>query len=226
MPSPHAPVNRTTFGADEARRFYDWFGAWQDLQVYEKPALDDLVAHADFEHASAVFEFGCGTGRLAERLLENHLPEHATYTGVDVSTTMVGIAARRVARWSNRARIELADAGATLPYGNDVFDRFVSTYVFDLLPPARLEDAFTEARRVLSANGKLCIATSTEGTTPVTRIVSSIWKRMYALDPRLVGGCRPLRVSGLLDPDAWKSEHVRVVCSWGICSEVLIASSL
>src|SRR5260221_3129440 len=47
----------------QARAFYDWMGAKQDWQAfYEKRATRDLIAHASFETAQAVFEFGCGTG--------------------------------------------------------------------------------------------------------------------------------------------------------------------
>lgn len=222
--TPLAATEQERFGPDEARRFYDWFGAWQDAQFYEAAALKDLVAHADFEHASAVLEFGCGTGRLAERLFEEHLSSDARYTGIDLSATMVRMATRRLARWSSRATIERADGTARLAYADGAFDRFVATYVFDLLPQPTVEHVLTEARRVLSANGKLCVASLTEGTTPISRLVSSVWKRLYAFDPRLVGGCRPLRLAASLEATAWKFEHTRVVCSWGICSDIVIAS--
>ena len=56
-----------------ARAFYDRFGKKQDCQsFYEDPALDELIAHASFEDARSVFEFGCGTGKFAARILENH----------------------------------------------------------------------------------------------------------------------------------------------------------
>ena len=43
---------RTQFTPDDARRYYDRFGWRQDPQgFYENPAIDDLVKHADFEHA-------------------------------------------------------------------------------------------------------------------------------------------------------------------------------
>ena len=61
---------RTQFTPDDARRYYDRFGWRQDTQgFYENPAIDDLVKHADFEHARSVLEFGCGTGSFARRLL-------------------------------------------------------------------------------------------------------------------------------------------------------------
>lgn len=66
----------------EARAVYDRFGARQDRQsFYEDEALADLLAHLAFREAQAVFEFGCGTGRLAKTLLDNHLPATAYYVG-------------------------------------------------------------------------------------------------------------------------------------------------
>lgn len=61
------------FDSADAKRFYDRFGAKQDLQFYEHAALDNLIANSNFEHASSVFEIGCGTGRLAKNLFEKHL---------------------------------------------------------------------------------------------------------------------------------------------------------
>ena len=54
----------------QAQAFYEWMRAKQDWQAfYEAKAMHDLIAHASFETAQAVFEFGCGTGAFAERLL-------------------------------------------------------------------------------------------------------------------------------------------------------------
>jgi 16S rRNA A1518/A1519 N6-dimethyltransferase RsmA/KsgA/DIM1 with predicted DNA glycosylase/AP lyase activity len=70
-------LNRA-FTKDDARDFYNCFGSKQDLQAfYENPAISDLLAHADFEHARSVFELGFGTGTLAQRLLSRHLQRTA-----------------------------------------------------------------------------------------------------------------------------------------------------
>ena len=38
-------------------------------------------------------------------------------------------------------------------------------------------------------------------------MTSSLWKRVYALNPRLLGGCRPVHMAELLDSDQWHVEH-------------------
>src|SRR3954468_15500521 len=95
-----------TLTTDEARGCYDRIGVRQDTQrFYEDAALDLLVAHADLGTARRGFEFGCGTGRFAVRLLANVLPPDATYRGIDISPTMVRIASGRRARWAERASV-------------------------------------------------------------------------------------------------------------------------
>ena len=74
-----------------AQAYYDRFGRKQDSQgFYEDPALDDLIAHASLRDAQSVFEFGCGTGKLAARLLAQRLSSAASYRGCDISPVMVG----------------------------------------------------------------------------------------------------------------------------------------
>jgi SAM-dependent methyltransferase len=67
-------VRTRTLSHDEARRAYDRIGSLQDSQAfYEDVATSLLLQHGDFPSARSVFEFGCGTGRFAQRLLEEQL---------------------------------------------------------------------------------------------------------------------------------------------------------
>lgn len=148
---------------DEAKAFYDRFGARQDKQAfYEDAALDRLVANSRFGEARAVFEFGCGTGRLAERLLARHLPDGAAYTGVDSSATMVALAVERLARWP--AKVTISDGGMTLPAPGRAFDRIVATYVLDLLSEADGQALIAEAHRTLMPGGLLWLPGSPMGS--------------------------------------------------------------
>lgn len=93
-----------------ARAFYDRFGTLQDRQgFYEDIATRDLVAHAEFEKAKAVLEFGCGTGRFAAALLAHNLAADAINTGCDLSSTMVGLVRGRLAQFGARAQACLTD---------------------------------------------------------------------------------------------------------------------
>jgi len=53
--------------AAEIRQFYDRFGEAQDKQgFYEDAAQAEMLEYARLQQASSLFEFGCGTGRLAD----------------------------------------------------------------------------------------------------------------------------------------------------------------
>src|SRR5579859_4682314 len=87
----------------QAKVFYDRLGAKQDWQAfYEVPVTNNLIAHAALEQAQSVFEFGCGTGAFAERVLSHHLSPRVCYLAVDSSSTMVALARTRLARFGER----------------------------------------------------------------------------------------------------------------------------
>jgi ubiquinone/menaquinone biosynthesis C-methylase UbiE len=208
---------------ERIRAFYDWFGAKQDWQrFYEDHALDDLIEHSALAEAKSVVEFGCGTGRLAERLLAQHLLPEAHYLGTDVSTTMVKLARNRLARFGSRAQVLLAPGESRLDVSPDSFDRFFSTYVLDLLPEDEIRSVVTEAHRVLVPGGLMGLVSLTHGFTSVSRFVETLWVAVHKVRPILVGGCRPLSLEPFAS-DGWNIRHVRLVVQWGVPSEVLVA---
>ncbi len=208
---------------EEARQFYDWLGAGLDLQrVFEDPAMDALLAHADFEQARAVVEFGCGTGRLGARLLRGHLAARATYEGFDISRAMVDLTRARLEPWMDRARVHLTDGTLRLPLDDRSCDRFLSTYVLDLLGQDDIRTVLREAGRVLVPDGRLCLATMTFGERLPSRIVNSVWSAIHSASPRLVGGSRPIRLE-VFTRSEWQVLHREVVCAFGMCTEVLVA---
>lgn len=212
------------FSHEQARTFYDRFGARQDWQrFYEDRALGDLVAHSDFGHASSVFEFGCGTGRIAENLLSGQLPDTARYLAVDASSTMIALAQGRLARFQGRAEARMVDGGMALAAGANQYDRFLSTYVVDLLEDNDIRALLTEAHRILVPGGLLCLVSLTCGDTLVGRVVETAWRAAHSHNPALVGGCRPVLLQPYLEQSAWRTCHRNRITSFGISSEILVA---
>jgi ubiquinone/menaquinone biosynthesis C-methylase UbiE len=208
----------------QAQTFYDRFGKKQDSQVfYEDAALDELIAHGAFEQAENVFEFGCGTGRFASRLLRKHLCPSASYLGIDLSKVMINIAEQRISAYAERAKVVQSDGSMCFPLPDHSVDRVVSTYVFDLLSETDIRQAISEASRVLKPDGKLCLVSLTYGVTFISRIVCALWSRLFRLHPPLVGGCRPIRLEPFFEHDGWSISYRNVVTQFGVPSEVLIA---
>jgi ubiquinone/menaquinone biosynthesis C-methylase UbiE len=209
----------------QARTFYDRFGKKQDSQAfYEDAALDDLIAHAAFEQVEKVFEFGCGTGRFASRLLTKHLSPSASYFGIDFSRTMIAIAEQRVLPYAERAQVSQSDGSMRFPLPDHSVDRVVSTYVLDLLSEADIRQAISEARRVLKPSGKLCLVSLTQAVTLISRIFIALWSALFRLRPSLIGGCRPILLHSFFDQQSWSVDYRNVVTRFSVPSEVLIAS--
>jgi ubiquinone/menaquinone biosynthesis C-methylase UbiE len=207
------------------RRIYDRLGSSLDSQAfYEDRALAELVAALDLAGSRRVVELGCGTGRLAERLLAEHLPETATYAGFDLSPKMVEISKRRLARFGARARVTLTDGVSPLPLPVASCDRFVSTYVLDLLEPEHIGLVLGDARRLLAADGRLGLASLTFGRGAGSRTLIGIWRGLFRLAPSLVGGCRPIELERFVTPPDWSVVHHGYRVAWGVPTEIVVAT--
>ena len=124
-----------TLTRTEVRSVHDRIGRGQATQAfYEDLAHDVLIANGDFGAARSILEMGCGTGRLAERLLRNHCPEETRYHGTDLSPRMVEIARDRLAPFGDRAEVIETNGAFSFDWDDGSQDRVVATYLLDLLP--------------------------------------------------------------------------------------------
>jgi ubiquinone/menaquinone biosynthesis C-methylase UbiE len=209
----------------KAKEIYDRFGARQDRQVfYEAPAFAALLQQAQWEQAQAVFEFGCGTGNFAATLLAQYLPTQALYIGMDQSTTMVQLAAARLASYRRRSTVVLSDGSMNLPVADQSLDRLVANYVLDLLSEEDIRAFISEAQRVLRPEGLLCLTSLTHGDTLLSQWVMGLWQQIYERNPERLGGCRPLNLRLFLDPTQWQLHHVQTLITWGLASELIVVA--
>jgi ubiquinone/menaquinone biosynthesis C-methylase UbiE len=208
----------------QARRLYDRIGARQDTQAfYEDRATGILIEHGRFDVAHRVLELGCGTGRFAARLLSRHLPGDSRYRGLDLSSTMVRLAAERLAPFGERAEVVLTDGSPPSTEAACSQDRFVSNFVLDLLADDDIDAVIGEADRILEPGGLLCLSGLSTGSGPLSRLVARAWSAVHRLRPELVGGCRPLELVPRLSPARWQVRHRAKLAPFGVPAEVIVA---
>jgi len=208
----------------DVKAFYDCLGCVEDwLAVIGDRAIDVLIRHGKFDDARAVCELGCGTGRLAARLLRDHVAGECRYLGFDLSTTMARLARKRLRPWSDRAVVVQADAAPRIPLGDGVVDRFIATYVIEIFDDDEARAVLREAHRVLAKGGLACLTSLGRGQTPLSRLVCGLRNRVYAWRPAFVGGCRPIALRPCLPASDWSLTHHSVITRWGFSCEVVVA---
>jgi len=204
---------------DEVEKFYDAFGTGQDKQgYYEDVTLAELTRHAKFEDAKAIAEFGCGTGHFAEGILRS---SNASYWGCDVSGTMIELSRKRLTAFGERVTLWKSSGETTLPLPDEACDRFVSNYVLDILSAEEIEAVLRETHRVLRPDGLLCLTGLTHGKGLFSKTWTAFWNLRFDLNPKWVGGCRPVNLLEFLD--GWNVMHHDVIVAGGISSEVVVA---
>jgi protein-L-isoaspartate O-methyltransferase len=138
---------------------------------------------------------------------------------------MVALAYARLDRFGARVTVREGDWSA-LHDPRASFDRIVSSYVLDLLPEQAIANVIDASARALAEGGRLCLVGLTFGNTPLSRIVAGGWHALFRLSPRLVGGCRPIRLRPRFEMGGWHLVHHSVVTSFGVPSEVVVADRL
>ena len=155
--------------------------------------------------------------------MEEELPGNATYAGFDLSETMTKMTRRRLVSYGARVSVTRTDGRPRIPLPPDSCDRFVSTYVLDLLPIGDITRTLDQAYKVLRPDGLLCLTSLTFGTNALSKLTIAAWLAVHSLKPSLVGGCRPIALSDYLGPASWKVLYSTTVISFGVPTQVLVA---
>jgi ubiquinone/menaquinone biosynthesis C-methylase UbiE len=210
-------VIQKTISRATARRVYNRLGAALDrAERFEGRAKALALALLAAGPGRRVLHVGVGTGAEHAALQAAAAPG-GLLVGCDLSRGMLLLTRRR-------ADTPLCEADAVrLPFRAGGFDRLFSAYMLDLLPLAEIPAALAEFRRVLRPGGRLVLVSLTEGADLPSRLFVAGWKQVYRLDPRRLGGCRPLQLAGLLGRAGFAVER-RVVVQRGFPSEVLVGT--
>jgi ubiquinone/menaquinone biosynthesis C-methylase UbiE len=164
---------------DRIARIYDVW-AWLTERNARRRCLE-LAAIRDGED---VLEVAVGTGLAFADILAANPSGHNE--GIDLTPAMLARAERKAVRsGTDNYRLRVGDA-YHLDFPDDSFDVLVNNYMFDLLPEEDFLRVLEEFRRVLRPGGRLAMVNMTLGE----RWYNGLWRRLYELNPALLGGCR------------------------------------
>jgi ubiquinone/menaquinone biosynthesis C-methylase UbiE len=196
---------------DRLARVYDVWAA-----LAESKARRCAFERADVTGHDDILEVAVGTGQMFAALAQAN--SKGTTRGTDVSPAMLTKARRRTCGLDRRVELQLADARA-LPFDDRSFDLIVVGYLFDLLPETDFGLVIAEIHRVLRDSGRVIVV----DMTIAERRRDDLYRWVSQLRPRLLGGCRGVRLAACLASGGFDIEHRDYIAQCGFPSEVLLA---
>ncbi|MBI5839696.1 MAG: methyltransferase domain-containing protein [Chloroflexi bacterium] len=172
---------------DEIASVYNLWGT-----LTETRARNRTLELAEIQDGQQILEVAVGTGLAFYEIVKRN--PHGHNFGVDLSKGMLAKAEQRL-RTLGQANYTLkAETAFDLQLEDETVDTLVNNYMFDLIPFKDMGRILQEFKRVLKKSGKLILVNMTEGE----RWGSQIYDWLYDRSPRLMGGCRGVKLSAKL----------------------------
>jgi ubiquinone/menaquinone biosynthesis C-methylase UbiE len=208
----------TSLSRESAQHFYDRVGGLYNwFSGFEAKAKALATRSLALAPGLKLLNVGLGTGREQQEFI-NQLSPGGYSVGIDLSPRMLQIARSISPGWLCRAD------GGYLPFLDRNFDRLYCAYVLDLISKDEISSWLEGFRRVMKQGGRMVILSLTEGTDPASRVIMELWEMVYALNPSLCGGCRPLDLTQYLPKAGFECRERIIVNQLGIPSTVIVAS--
>jgi len=203
----------------EAAKLYDGLATHYDkwAALTETKARRRALRLAAVRDGQDVLEVAVGTGLAFEQIVRAN--PHGRNVGIDLSPGMLAKAEKRL-RDAGLENFALSVGSAfALAAADGSFDTLLNSYMFDLIDEREWPRILAEFRRVLKSAGRLVLVNMTVGE----RFGSGIYERVYDRSPRLMGGCRGVRLSSSLREHGFEVRSRTYVQQLLFPSEVILA---
>jgi ubiquinone/menaquinone biosynthesis C-methylase UbiE len=194
---------------DRLSRIYDLWAA-----LTESRARRRALQRAAPNDGEDILEIAVGTGQQFVQLVRAN--PHGTTRGMDLSPQMLARARTRIAQLAGTAQLDVADAH-TLPFPDRAFDLVIVSYLFDLLPESDFPTIIAEIRRVVRDSGRVIVV----NMTIAERHRDNLYRWIYRLSPKLLGGCRGVRLTPHLTAGGFRIVQRDYITQLGFPSEIL-----
>jgi ubiquinone/menaquinone biosynthesis C-methylase UbiE len=188
-----------------SRGFFDAWSRVYDFPLVQRatyrPVHDAVLRALAAEPCPRIIDVGCGTGRLAARLLE--APSVRAVVGLDFSAGMLEQARARLG--STEAAALVRGDATRLPFADAAFDAAVSTEAFHWFPDQ--DAALAEIHRVLRPGGRLLLAL----VSPPFEIIADAFEVGMRMVGQPLWWTTPSRLAAQVGRAGFRVEHQRRV---------------
>lgn len=176
---------------NEIGQVYDGIANIYDLwgKLTETRARNRALELAKIEDGQHILEVAVGTGLAFHEIVRRN--PHGHNLGIDLSKGMLEKAERRLGMLGQTNYSLRVGTAFELPLEDGSVDLLVNNYMFDLIAFEDMGRVLVEFRRVLRKGGTLILVNMTEGE----RWGSKIYDWVYSLSPKLMGGCRGVKLA-------------------------------
>ena len=204
---------------DQIAALYDRLSGGYDIWsgLTESRCRRRALELADIRDGQSVLEVAVGTGAaFAEIVAAN---PGGRNLGIDISPGMLARAKRRL-RNRQLSNFTLSQCSAfDIPLPGASLDTLINNYMFDLLPTEDWPRVLAEFYRVLKPGGRLLLCGMTIGERPG----SGLYQLIYRLSPKIMGGCRGIRMSAPLAAAGFQVQSREYVQQALFPSEIILA---
>jgi ubiquinone/menaquinone biosynthesis C-methylase UbiE len=202
----------------EISKLYDGLAKIYDLwgTLAESKARKRAIELANISDNQKILEVAVGTGLAFKDIVRKN--PNGENCGIDISDGMLEKAKKKMKAVASNYVLENGTA-FNIKYSNNYFDILFNNYMFDLMPVSEMGKILNEFRRVLKQNGKLILINMTEAETYSARI----YEWIYKLSPSLIGGCRGVTLSELIQKNGFRVESREYIQQMLFPSEVIVA---
>lgn len=179
---------------------YDRLSAVYDIWslLTESRARARAIGLAEIRDGQHILEVAVGTGHAFREIVKRN--PGGRNTGIDLSDGMLAKARVRLAKLQSMNYTLLQGTALDLPVETGTVDILVNNYMFDLLSEDDMDRALGEFKRVLRPGGRLVLVNMTEGEGFGT----GIYRFIYRLSPKAMGGCRGVRLAERLTAQGFR----------------------
>ena len=191
---------------------YDFWGSLTETRARKRSL--ELAQIKDGMH---ILEVAIGTGLTFEEILRAN--PSGQNTGLDLTPAMLNKARVRISKLGiDNYQISVGDA-YDLKFPDQQFDLLMNNYMFDLLPEKDFVPVLQEFRRVLKPGGQIVLVNMTKGQ----HFYERFWETVYRINPRWLGGCRGVLLSGAMHEAGFTDITRDTVAQFGFPSEIIAA---